>query len=579
MHSNKYEEMFNEIDGDFDDVAMRTFKVGLLVEQDLRKSLTKKSVKSVLTNTSGLKKTSNKGKERLRIGGYDVNKVLVEQGSGAEIMYPGLYKWLNLKPEDLITYDSPLVRAQLPPQEKEELLAFLRKNIDVFIWNTYEALGVDSDFICHYLNVNQAVLPKKQPPRCSSKEHSNTVKEEMNKLKQAGAIKEVFYPKWLVNTVVVKKKNGKWWICVDFTDLNKACPKDPFSMPRIDQLMDATMSHLRMSFLDAFQGYHQIPLTLDDQEKITFVTLIGNYHYKIMPFGLKNVGSTYQRMMTRIFEPQLGKKIKIYIDDMVVKSKWESEHVNALRNIFEILRRHKLRLNASKCFFGVEFGKFLGYMVTHYRIEFNPNQIKVNSSVQRPVYYVSKSLHEAKVRYLPLEKAILVVVHATRKLSYYFQSYTIVVLTQLLLKSLIWSANYTGRIAKWGTILGAFDIKYMPRTSIKGQVLTDLVAEFAESQTWMENQLVWSPCKNLYPGRYSTSAYPQENGQAETVNKVIVSRLKKRLDDAKEKWVEDLPHILWTYWTTPHRSTEETPFLMTYRAEVVIPLETRFPTL
>ena len=108
-----------------------------------------------------------------------------------------------------------------------------------------------------------------------------------------------------------------------------------------------------MSFLDAFQGYHQIPLVADDQEKTAFVTPIGNYHYKVMPFGLKNVRSTYQKMMTKMFEPQLGKSIEVYIDDMVVKSNVVSEHVRDLGDIFEILRRHKLRLNASKCSFGV----------------------------------------------------------------------------------------------------------------------------------------------------------------------------------------------------------------------------------
>ena len=101
----------------------------------------------------------------------------------------------------------------------------------------------------------------------------------MAKLKQAGAIKEVFYPKWLANTVVVKKKTGKWHVCVDFTGLNKAYPKDPFPIPWIDQLVDATVGHPRMSFLDAFQGYHQIPLAVDNQEKIAFVTPIRNYHY------------------------------------------------------------------------------------------------------------------------------------------------------------------------------------------------------------------------------------------------------------------------------------------------------------
>ena len=125
----------------------------------------------------------------------------------------------------------------------------------------------------------------------------------MIKLKHAGAIKEVFYPEWLANTIVVKKKSGKWRVCVDFMDLNKVCPKDLFPMPRIDQLMDATVGHPGISFLDVFQSYHQILLALEDQEKTAFVMPTGNYHYKIMSFGLKNAGSTYQRMMTRMFKP------------------------------------------------------------------------------------------------------------------------------------------------------------------------------------------------------------------------------------------------------------------------------------
>ena len=171
---------------------------------------------------------------------------------------------------------------------------------------------------------------------------------------------------------------------VDFTDLNKACPKDPFPMPRIDQLVDAIVGHPRMSFLDAFQGYHQIPLATNDQEKTAFVTPVGNYHYKVIPFNLKNAGSTYQWMMTKMFKLQLGKNVEIYIDDMVVKRKLVFEHLADLSNVFEILRRHKLRLNASKCSFGVGSGKFLGYMVTHRGIEVNPDQIRALNNLQPP---------------------------------------------------------------------------------------------------------------------------------------------------------------------------------------------------
>ena len=267
---------------------------------------------------------------------------------------------INTDPENFFQ-----VAVQMPPHEKQALIEFLRENVDVFTWDACEAPGIDPDFICQHLNINPSIIPRKQPPRRSSKDHYEAVKAEVTKLKRAGAIKEVFYPEWLANTVVVKKKNGKWRVCVDFTDLNKACLKDPFPFLRIDQLVDAAVGHPRMSFLDAFQGYHQIPLALDDQEKTSFVTPIGNYHYKVMHFGLKNVGSTYQRMMTKMFEAQMGKNIEVYIDDMVVKSKIVYEHIGDLTNIFKILRGHKLRLNASKCSFGVGSGKFLGYMVTH----------------------------------------------------------------------------------------------------------------------------------------------------------------------------------------------------------------------
>ena len=135
-------------------------------------------------------------------------------------------------------------------------MEFLKRNVDVFAWNAYEAPRVDPNFIYHHLNVNPSITPRKQPPRRLSKDHSDAVKDEVMKFKQAGTIKEVFYLEWLANTVVVKKKNGKWWVCMDFTDLNKACLKDHFPMPKIDQLVDATIGHSWMRFLDAFQGYH-----------------------------------------------------------------------------------------------------------------------------------------------------------------------------------------------------------------------------------------------------------------------------------------------------------------------------------
>ena len=276
------------------------------------------------------------------------------------------------------------IGSQLPPRESSELLEFLKANLDVFAWDASDIPGISPELACHKLNVNPEVTPRKQPPRRSSDAHAEGVKEEVSRLTQAGAIKAIFYPDWLANTVVVQKKSGKWRVCLDFTDLNRACPKDPFPIPRIDQLVDATVGHPRMSFLDAFQGYHQIPLSSADQEKTAFRSPTGNFHYRVMPFGLKNAGSTYQRMITRMFEGQLGRNMEAYIDDMVVKRKRAEDHVADLPETFATLRKHRLRLNASKCSFGVGSGKFLGYMITHRGIEVNPEQIRAINDLHPP---------------------------------------------------------------------------------------------------------------------------------------------------------------------------------------------------
>ena len=276
------------------------------------------------------------------------------------------------------------VGKSLPIVEKVELILFLINNVDVFAWSPYKVPGIDLEFICHWLNVNSNHLLKKQKLHRSSTIHAEAIKEEVDKLKEVGAIKEIFYPKWLANMVVVKKKIGKWHMCVYFMDLNKACPKDLFPVLKIDQLVDATFKHPRMSFLDAFQGYHQIALAPEDQEKTSFITSTSNYHYKVMPFELKNVGSTYQRMVTKMFKKQLGRNMEAYIDDMVVKSKAEGEHLSNLVETFETLHKYCLKLNASKCAFGVSLRKFLGYLVTNRGIEVNPNQIITLQNLKPP---------------------------------------------------------------------------------------------------------------------------------------------------------------------------------------------------
>jgi hypothetical protein len=186
-----------------------------------------------------------------------------------------------------------LVCSKLSAIDREQLLKLLMNNQDVFAWSVYDASGVSFNLASHALNIGPEHKPVAQKQRKLAPEIAIIILEEVERLLEAGAIRVVQYPVWLSNTVVMRKKNGKWRVCIDFTDLNKACTKDPFPLPRIDQLVDSASGHDRLSFLDAFQGYHQIPMSAADQEKTTFITPRGAYCYKVMPFGLKNAGATY----------------------------------------------------------------------------------------------------------------------------------------------------------------------------------------------------------------------------------------------------------------------------------------------
>ena len=215
-------------------------------------------------------------------------------------------------------------------------------------------------------------------------ERQKAINEEVGKLLQARAIREVEYPEWLVNIVLVKKANGKWRLCIEFTDVNKACPKDSFPLPRIDLIVDATAGHELLSFMDAFSGYNQISMDLGDQEKTSFITAQGTYCYHVMPFGLKNAGATYQRLVNRMFHKQIGMTMEVYIDDMLVKSTTAELHIAHLSKAFQILREYNMKLNLAKCAFGVSAGRFLGFIVNNRGIEANPDKIKAVLDMPSP---------------------------------------------------------------------------------------------------------------------------------------------------------------------------------------------------
>ncbi|XP_024010359.1 uncharacterized protein LOC112085380 [Eutrema salsugineum] len=276
------------------------------------------------------------------------------------------------------------IGAELDNSIREALISFLQKNVSTFAWNISDMPGINPDITCHELNIDPTYKPIKQKRRKLGPEKARAVNDEVEKLLKAGSITEVRYPDWLANPVVVKKKNGKWRICVDFTDLNKACPKDSFPLPHIDRLVEATAGNELLSFMDAFSGYNQILMHPDDREKTSFITDRGIYCYKVMPFGLKNAGATYQRLVNRMFTSQLGKTMEVYIDDILVKSLYAEDHISHLSTCFDILNEYGMKLNPAKCTFGVTAGEFLGYIVTECGIEANPKQISAVLDLHSP---------------------------------------------------------------------------------------------------------------------------------------------------------------------------------------------------
>jgi hypothetical protein len=277
-----------------------------------------------------------------------------------------------------------LLGSQLSGEQGKTLLRFLFNNKDVFAWTTNDLCGVNRDVIEHSLNVDPSFRPRKQRHRKMSDDKAEGAQNEVKRLLSAGVIREVTYPEWLTNTVMVKKANGKCRMCIDFTDLNKACPKDEFPLQRINSLVDATSSSELMSLLDCYSGYHQIWMKKEDEPKTSFITPSGTYCYLRMPEGLKNAGGSFSRMTAQVLHSQIVRNVLTYVDDIIVKSTKQENHVADLQETFANFRQAGLKLNPQKCVFGVKKGKFLGFLVSIKGIEANPSKIEAILWIEPP---------------------------------------------------------------------------------------------------------------------------------------------------------------------------------------------------
>ncbi|GJX18719.1 pectinesterase/pectinesterase inhibitor U1 [Tanacetum coccineum] len=421
-----------------------------------------------------------------------------------------------------------MIGSNLTEKTREKLCNLLQRSLDIFAWTPTDMTGVPRHIAEHRLNVRKGCQPVRQKKRGQAAERNIAINDEVSKLVTAGIMREVHYHDWLSNPVMVKKSDNSWRMCVDFKHLNKACPKDGYPLLEIDWKVESLCGFPFKCFLDAYKGYHQIQMAEEDEEKTAFITNQGIFCYIKMPFGLRNVGATYQRLVDKAFHGQIGRNLEVYVDDLVIKSRTEDEVVCDIEETFKTLRKINMKLNLKKCTFGVEEGMFLGYQVNTKGIKICPDKIdavlslqspkclkdvqKLNGKLaslnmflaksaekslpffktlkkctkksnflwtreaeaafrqmkehiaklpmltapeeqeelivylaaskeaerearQMPIYFVIRALRGPEVNYTPMEKVVLALVHASKRLRRYFQAHPIIVITDQPIKT------------------------------------------------------------------------------------------------------------------------------------------------
>ncbi|GJR79066.1 reverse transcriptase domain-containing protein [Tanacetum coccineum] len=287
--------------------------------------------------------------------------------SGPEEQPPAAHQAIEERIKVAINLNYPeqtiMIRSTLTEEGRNTLCDLLQHNLDVFAWKPADMTGVPRHIAEHRLNIREGCLLIRQKRRSQAADRNQAIQEEVEKLVDVGIMKEVHYHSWLSNPVMVKKHDGSWRMCVDLKDLNKACPKDGYPLLEIDWKVESLCGFPFKCFLNTYKGYHQIKMAKEDEEKTAFITSQRVFCYSKMPFNLRNVGATYQRLVDKAFHKQIGRNLEVYVDDLVIKSRTEDEIIRDIEETFKTLREINIKLSPKKCTFGVEEEMFLGYKV------------------------------------------------------------------------------------------------------------------------------------------------------------------------------------------------------------------------
>nr|GEV99793.1 reverse transcriptase domain-containing protein [Tanacetum cinerariifolium] len=336
---------------------------------------------------------------------------------------------ITLKSSKLIPLECAMVSGpgETPSAAKPIIEERIKRNLDIFSWKPADMTGVPRHIAEHRLKVREGCSSVRQKKKGQAADRNQAIQKEVGKL-------------------------VGWRMCVDFKDLNKAWPKNGYPLPKIDWKVESLCGFSFKCFLDAYKGYHQIQMAAKDKDKTAFITSQGIFCYTKMPFGLRNAEATYQRLVDKAFHKQIGRNLEVYVDDLVIKIRTKYEIVKDVEETFKTLREINMKLNLKKCAFGVEEGMFLGYKVNAKGLKVCPNKVdavlslpspkclKDMQKLNRKLASLNRALRGLELNYTSMEKLVLALVHASKRLK-------------------------------------------RPRISVKGQILADFIVERPEEDS------------------------------------------------------------------------------------------------
>jgi hypothetical protein len=276
------------------------------------------------------------------------------------------------------------INPDLSTAETRRLMKLLIEHKEAFSWDYMDMKGISSELCTHHIYIKEEFRPIFQPQRRMNPNLKEIVKEELQKLLNADFIYPISDSEWVSPLVIVPKKNGKWRVCVDYRALNKATQKDHFPLPFIDQVLDNLAGKKFFSFLDGFSGYNQIKIAPQDQDKTTFTSPWGTFSYKVLPFGLCNAPTTFQRAVIGIFSDMVNDCMEIFMDDF---TPYGIDFDEALANLEKVLKRciqSHLSLSTEKCHMMMSEGVVLGHFISYAGIQVDPAKIQVILDIPTP---------------------------------------------------------------------------------------------------------------------------------------------------------------------------------------------------